>query len=209
VDASQSLFFKARPGCNAVYSVRKFVGVPDGGFLVSELAADRPLAANELESISRCQHLLARLSGDTARGYTLFQEAEASLECCEPIAMSQLTKQLISSIDFEDLAERRLANYTQIGQALAARGLEIMPLNAGAVPLCCPVLDVDAPALRKKLAENHVFTASYWPSIFLPEEDTAALSLRDRTVFLPCDQRLDACSIEKMIRLLMEAIHSR
>ena len=51
VDASQSLFHKTRAGETAVYSPRKFLGIPDGGLLTTELELPAPPEADEQEDL--------------------------------------------------------------------------------------------------------------------------------------------------------------
>jgi len=206
VDASQALFHRIRPGGTGVYSIRKFVGVPDGGFLISNLLLGPRREPNEIESFNRSRHLLARLSGAIEQGYAYFQDAEASLTSCEPVAMSQLTYQLIASIDFTSVAERRVTNYSWMAAELKRKGLKVLPLPDGAVPLCCPVLEVNALRIKQKLSARSIFTPTYWPELTLPEADTVARSLRDTTVFMPCDQRLRGSDVEYAIRSLLEAM---
>lgn len=202
VDASQSLFYPVRPGGTAVYSPRKFVGVPDGGLLRSWLDLPPAREANELDSIARSQHLLIRLSGLVEVGYTQFRVAEGSLENCDPIAMSQLTRRLLESIDFCDVANRRIANYQKMAKELSCFNLKVPSLPEGAVPQCCPVFDVDAVRLRQCLASKSIFLPTYWPDSIIPETDAVANTLRDRTLFLPCDQRYSESEMTHVVRSL-------
>lgn len=209
VDASQALFHGRRPGSAVVYSPRKFVGVPDGGLLLSSLDIPPPRKAQEADSLARSRHLRTRLSGGVEAGYAEFLQAEESLRSCEPVAMSGLTQGLLGSIDFARVADRRVSNYRRMAGELARHGLAVRPLHEGAVPLCCPLHDVEAVKLRQDLAARRIFTPTYWPDAALPENDRVAVLLRDRTLFLPCDQRYGEAEVMRVVRTVLELMGKR
>ncbi|MFS8063613.1 MAG: hypothetical protein ACMG5Z_03395 [Luteimonas sp.] len=198
VDASLALFRRPGPGGATVYSARKFVGVPDGGWLVASGAAPPILAADEAASRRRCRHLLLRRAGKAEAGYAHFLEAEKSLGDCSPRAMSGLTARLLDRIDFDAVAARRIRNHAALAQALRTFGLRTQALPASAVPLYCLLIDVNAPRLREALLVRRIYTPRFWPDAVPPTEDTVATALRDRTLYLPCDQRYDE---QDMLRL--------
>ena len=191
VDASLALFRSPGQAGATVFSARKFVGVPDGGWLVAPGPAPPVLAADEAASRRRCRHLLLRRAGKAEDGYPHFLEAEKSLGDCSPRAMSALTERLLDRIDFDAVAERRVRNHAALAQALATFGLRTLLLQASAVPLYCLLVEVDAPRLREALLARRIYTPRYWPDAVPPAEDTVATALRDRTLYLPCDQRYD------------------
>jgi hypothetical protein len=198
VDASLALFRDPDQAGATVYSARKFVGVPDGGWLVAPGPAPPVLAADEAASRKRCRHLLLRRAGKAEAGYPYFLESEESLGDCSPRAMSALTTRLLDRIDFDAVAERRVRNHAALARALATFGLRTLPLPASAVPLYCLLVEVDALRLREALLARRIYTPRYWPDAVPPAEDTVATALRDRTLYLPCDQRYDE---DDMLRL--------
>lgn len=204
VDASQALFHRPRHAASTVYSPRKFVGIPDGGFLTTSHPLPSPASADESASARRSQHLVARAGGDVDMGYALFQQAEASLADCAPRAMSVLTTRMLATIDFSEVRRRRIANFIRLADELRLRGFTIPDLPEGAVPLCCPVSGVDAPTLRRALASRKVFTPAYWPDAIVPNDDPAGLALRDNTLYLPCDQRYGDADMQRVARSLFE-----
>lgn len=189
VDASQSLFFSHQPGCTTVYSPRKFLGAPDGGLLRTSLRLAPRRTAVEAHSVTRSQHLLYRLANMTDVGYTKFQEAEASLSGCEPVAMSQITKAILMSINAETIAKTRVRNYQRLAKLLRASGFDVPRLPSHAIPLCCPVRCDEAIHIRNELASRCIYTPTYWADAIIPKDDYVAMKMRDRTVYLPCDQR--------------------
>lgn len=189
VDASQSLYYRAAPDVTAVYSPRKFVGLPDGGLARTALSLSDIAAADEAGSAARCAHLLSRTAGRVEEGYAQFLQAEESLEDCAPRAMSRLTRRLLDGIDFTQVARRRRENYTALMQLLRERGHAVADLPDDAVPLCCPLTGVDAAAMRPGLAARRIYTPAYWPDADIPASDPVGIELRNHTVYLPCDQR--------------------
>jgi hypothetical protein len=208
VDASQSLFFRLRPGGTAVYSPRKFAGVPDGGLLRTTRRMPPAYEASEADSIRRSEHLLYRLAGQVDAGFAKFQEAEASLSGCEPVAMSRLTDVLLRSIDLENVAELRVRNYQHLAALLRAAGIAAQGLPSEAVPLCLPVKSDDAIRVRRKLVAQRIFTPTYWADAVIPEDDHVALKLRDQTVYLPCDQRYGEPELQRIASAMIQAMEA-
>lgn len=205
VDASQSLFFRAGRDETVVYSPRKFVGIPDGGLAITPFPLPAPAPASEEESINRCIHLRLRAEGRVEEGYRYFKFAEASLEGCEPVAMSTFTSQLLASVDAGRIANQREENYRFLERELGARGFDVPELPGGAVPLCCPCYCDDAPVWRNKLEEQRIYTPTYWPDVNIPHDDAMALRLRDATLFLPCDQRFTPNDLTRVVKVLERA----
>jgi hypothetical protein len=206
VDASQSLFLRHRPGGTTIYSPRKFFGIPDGGLLRTSRKLPPLSAAAETDSLARSRHLVCRWAGLVDVGYAMFQAAEESLSGCEPVAMSRLTDALLRSIDVGAAVERRVRNYQGLAALLRPSGFEIPCLPSGAVPLCCPVRCHDAIRVRRELTAQHIFTPTYWPDAVIPDTDHVALGLRDRTVYLPCDQRYAEPELLRIASSLLESM---
>lgn len=204
VDASQSLYFPPYAESTVVFSPRKFVGVPDGGLLFSPRKLPPLLPADETGSEFRSRHLLTRASGQVQAGFLEFQEAEKSLIGCGPYAMSTMTQTLLGTIDFNGIAVRRRANYKVLAAGLSANGFQTMALPPSAVPLCFPILDLNADVLRLQLASQRIFTPAYWPDASIPACDRVGALLRDRTLYLPCDQRYGTYEMQKIIKALIE-----
>lgn len=208
VDASQSLFRLPEGAVATVYSPRKFVGIPDGGLLVTEHRLPAPTDAVEIASEQRSAHLKLRAIGEVERGYAAFKVAESSLIDCAPRSMSEYTRARLNKIRFDVVRERRVANYAFVANALRQEGFEVPELIGDAVPLCCPVQDVDARRLRARLVERRIFCASYWEDAALPIEDAIGRALRDRALYLPCDQRYDESCMRRVVGTLLEIVSS-
>ncbi len=201
VDASMAWFSMPRQGVATAYSPRKFVGVPDGGVLVTKAAVAEVLPADEAASQARTAHLAKREAGDVAGGRPDFALAEASLDAdILPRAMSALTRHRLASIDGSDVAGRRRSNAQQLSVGLRAMGLGDTVLDENAVPLCWPLAGVDAAAWRASLAARGIFCAAYWPGMTLPDHDVVGRRLIEATLFLPMDQRYGAEDMDYLLQ---------
>jgi hypothetical protein len=198
VDASQSLFFSVQDARHIVYSPRKYVGVPDGGYLVTPHAVAAPHAADEDASLRRMEHLLLRLAGRRKQGLTAYRRSEASLDDPGPDGMSTVTRGLLASVDFGRVADLRRSNYDILKQFLGEPPSPYGPGSGAEVPLCFPYRVAHAAEARERLREKSIFVPHYWPGIALPEADGLAREMASSILCLPCDQRYDASSMEAM-----------
>ena len=206
VDAAHALFRRRKHELAAIYSPRKFVGLPDGGLLATDGAVPIPGPQDE-GSLARTAHLLLRLGHQVEEGYEEFRNAEASLVGQSPKRMSRLTSRLLDSIDFARIARRQRMNYAVLSERLANTGEYTFPLPEDAVPLCFAVVGVDADAVRKKLFEQRIYTPVYWTGLRAREQLNAWEQLLcNRAVFLPCDQRYGHAEMIRLADAFTEAI---
>lgn len=158
-DNAQS-YFADPVGRAAVYSPRKFFGLPDGGIAV--FCRDE-VDASDLEpdeSYDRMAHLLKRHDLGASAAYADFKQNDSMLFSRPIMAISRLTRALMGNIDEAAVRSRRLANFAYLNNRLGTS----FPLNplAGSVPLVFPYVSHD-PTLRHKLIEAQIFVATYWP----------------------------------------------
>jgi len=200
-DNAQAFFAPPQPGLATIYSARKFFGVPDGGLIYADLAS--PPAAND--RVVASAHLLARLAGEPEDGYEDYLAAEKGFDDLEPRAQSRLSARVLATIDLEQVARSRRANYAFLHARLGARNRLAVPADAdGGVPLCYPYL-ADRPGLRAELAARRIFTAGYWPEVVARapagsfEADLAA-----HLVAVPCDQRYGPGDLQRVVDALRD-----
>lgn len=206
VDHSQALFAPP-PDCLAtLYSPRKFFGVPDGGYLITQ--SDVPVPdGQDTGSIARLQPLLMRLDSGPEAGYEGIRAARSTLRGQMPQRMSTLTQRMLEHIDYKCAAERRLRNYVRYHLALGADNALPVPADPTHAPLCYPFWNhrVD---LHAALAARRIFVAKYWPNIrgASGAPDDLEYRLSTQCLALPCDQRYGDVEIDRVIAVLREAI---
>ena len=208
LDRSQAFFAPARECLAAIYSPRKFFGLPDGGLLATR-AAVAPPARRDQGSVARSAHLLMRHDGPAREGYESFRQAEATLDDVTPRGMSRLTARILDSVDLEAVRRRREANFAFWHRRLGARNR--LAFDDGQIPgpLCYPFLGSDG-NLRDIMTANDVFLPTYWPEV---SSRAGAAGVEDdmvrRCLPLPCDQRYAPGDLAKPLGLLEGASRGR
>jgi hypothetical protein len=195
VDNAQAFYAKPIAGIDTFYSPRKFFGVPDGGYLYTNVRLNETIS--QAESLLRMKHLLKRIEQGAESGYADYQEAEASLDNRPIERMSKLTDALLSSIDYVDVAACRKRNYEYLSQQLGMNNLIHLPLEPDAVPMVYPYMTGDS-ALRKRLIENKVYIATYWPNV--DNRSLHEMILKTNLLPLPIDQRYT--NLDKLIEII-------
>ena len=112
--------------------------------------------------------------------------------------MSQLSKRLMQSIDYNRVAQQRIDNYNTLLRALGGRDL-----HYGEVPMIFPYESAEGQELRKNLIANKVFVAKYWPNV---DEWTEEVSIErwmaNHILPLPIDQRYDKEDMNRLINTI-------
>jgi len=201
IDNAQALFCKSHDECHQIYSPRKYVGMPDGGLLVS------PLAVNSCElsmdhSYGRCSHLLKRLELLPSEGYKDFQDDDDQISSCELSRMSAISQKIFGSVDFEFIKQRRRENFETLHKALGnLNRLNIPSLDSFECPLVYPYWVNDGKALKKSLIANNIFVATYWPNVFdWVKLGDLEYELAADVVCIPIDQRYLKRDMDRIIK---------
>lgn len=208
LDYSQAFYAFPRDCLATIYSPRKFFGVPDGGLLLTGLAICEAQTSDH-DSFSRTMPGLKRLAETPEAGYTDYQKAEGSLKQCEPLKMSQLTRRILHSVDFETARLRRNENFYFLHHRL--KGLNKISLDFQNVngPLCYPFV-TDSPDLRKHLIRERVFVATYWPETVTRVSNTSQeLKFVNNLLPLPCDQRYDSYEMHRIVEICLDFLSCR
>ncbi|HDR9100007.1 TPA: hypothetical protein QDB15_003564 [Burkholderia vietnamiensis] len=197
IDNAQAFFAAPRDCLANLYSPRKFVGVPDGGYLI----ANHPVALpDEIDhaSLQRMAHLFKRLDAGAEAGFAAYQAAEASLDRQPPRRMSRLTRRLLATIDYASVRETRRANFSYLHDRLGDRNRLPVALSDASVPLCYAFLGTTE-TTRDALIAQRIYTPCYWPEV--ASDDAAPgfeAQLARSALFLPCDQRLDCAQLDEI-----------
>jgi hypothetical protein len=200
LDCSQALFYAVPPQVHGIYSPRKFVGVPDGGLLVSPLRLAGELPRDT--SADRFDHLVARLDVGPEAAYARFKANDAALSRAGMMRMPASTERLLGAIDLAQVRAARRRNFLALHEALGpANGLTVDPASADG-PMVYPFRSA-SPGLRERLGDERVFVATYWPNVFTwCSEDEVEWRLAAELLPLPIDQRYGSAEMVRIIQLL-------
>lgn len=198
VDNAQAFYSKV--DCRAaIYSPRKFFGLPDSGIL---RGANIPLIELPYgHSFEVSSHLLRRIDYGAQAAYADFTANDKALEQYPLEHISNLTLYLMGNIDYELVKKRRLDNFNILQQSLPTD----FPISMAEddVPLVYPLLVKDGNDVRAKLIQNQIFCAQYWPNV-LKDSKPGELEyeLTNNLVNLPIDQRYDEEVMERIVNIM-------
>lgn len=183
-DNIHAFFQKPIPGVDTLYSCRKFFGVPDGGYLATDIKLEEALEQDV--SKNRMRHILGRFEGCATDYYADFKGNDSSFAQLPLRGMSELTHNLLRGIDYDAVREKRNENYRYLADALGAGNpLPLtMPDGPYAYPFYCP----NGMEMKKRLAEKKIYVATLWPNV-LELDGTLEKDYAENILPLPCDQR--------------------
>ena len=118
--------------------------------------------------------------------------------------MSELTKALLSNIDYEFVRNKRKENFLFFQEELSEYNEFEINICKESIPMIYPFLTHKI-GLREWLIKNKVFVAIYWPNVIkLISSDTIEYMYATNFIHLPIDQRYTKEQIKNIIALLME-----
>lgn len=203
-----------------VYSPRKFVGVPDGGILrcrdrrhpFRTTLAPPPVdwwCQARAASERRREFDESDEANPTLREnwFRLFRESE-SHSPCGPFAMSDLSRYILeTALSPSDIQRRRSDNFRFLADALGDWGL-VRRLPPEAAPIGYPIVTDHRESLRAALCEEEIFAPVHWPTPkAVPDQFQHCRRLAARILTLPCDQRLEACDLERVVEVVKRCLH--
>ena len=201
LDNSQSFFSKAIKNIDSFNSARKFFGVPDGAYLFcnNKLNIDLQLHI----SYNKTEHLLKRIDLSPEDGFIDFKKNEKYLNDIPMLNMSKLSEKILQSINYKSIASIRRDNFFKLDNALSNLNHLKFDLTNKSVPFIYPFLSLDK-TKRKKLLENKIYTAKYWPNVLnLVNKDTLEYKFSEDLICLPIDQRYSSKEMQKIINIML------
>ena len=204
IDNAQALFYKASPAVHQFYSPRKFMGVPDGGLVITSL----PNVAGTLpicDSNERCSHLLKRMEKVPSEGYGDFKANEEKITEMPLSQMSPITRTIFSTVDLDDIKSKRRKNFAALHGALSSTNLLRIPsLDSFECPLVYPYYTNNGSELKKKLIEQNIFVATYLPNVFeWCKPSDLEYNMADNIVCIPVDQRYGTKEMQRIVRVVL------
>ena len=220
-DLSHTLFFK---GESLKYndfcfgSIRKWTGMPSGGFLSSEqpIILKNSLPENKTYVPLRKKALLKKSeffqtneSSIKNEYLGLFQSAQKLMDNdFSAYQMDELSKQIINGLDVESLKTKRRNNYSTLLEGLVDIDL-VKPVFKNLpnhfVPLFFPVYcHTDRAKLRSFLNEKQIYCPIHWPPPKTIDLNKFPISKKiyNNILSIPCDQRYDKADMLRVIETL-------
>lgn len=200
VDNAQAYFQAPFAALANIYSPRKFLPVPDGGYVVSDLHLAASEQPDEDASFRRYRYLLDRIGEQPEMSRPAYLEAEAAFTPPTLRSMSMISHRLAQSLDQDFIRRKRRENYEALSSLSTINKLSIA--MGDQVPLCYPLMAEDGCELRRSLLARRIFCARYWPDA----EPTNGFEekLINNTVYLPIDHRYDANDMQYIVNTIAE-----
>lgn len=186
-------FYMPKYGIASFNSLRKFFGLSDGAIL----NIDKLLPENFDIDISyhRFSHLLKRIDVSAQFGYEDFCTNEKNLDN-EPIKLiSNLTRNIFSTIDIDFVKKKRLENFKTLDKFLFKTNELKINLDLDDVPMVYPYL-VESETLRQKLIKNKIYVAQYWTALPIDSQEG---KFQKYLLPLPIDQRYDENDMQRIL----------
>ncbi|MCI9251252.1 MAG: hypothetical protein HFI22_05485 [Lachnospiraceae bacterium] len=216
-DRTQCLYssFETLDADYVVGSIRKWHGVPDGGFLVCKEGSlcnkpeesDLILEQAKKEAATLKYNYLYHQQGTKDKFLDAFAKAESILDSqTKRYAISDTSLQMQAGLDTEGLKEKRRQNYAFLLEHLT--GMESISfmfpeLPKEITPLYCPILTMDRGRIQTHLRNSAVYAPVIWPkSEKLPRINGKANVLYTRMLCIPIDQRYGSEEMRKITECL-------
>ncbi len=164
IDNSQSFFSKPIEGCMNVYSARKFVGVPDGAYVIGENANMYVDEYEQCYSSDTSLFLLQRIEyGCEGKTYQTRTINEERIDTEDAKRMSMLTRSILDGTDYNYIFTKRQENFS-VASSLFGTINQFNPslyYDEGCVPMVYPLVVEDDSLLQKLLDHKH-FQGHWW-----------------------------------------------
>lgn len=167
IDNAQGFFHEPVEGCFNIYSARKFVGVPDGAYVIGK-SADTGLGNYEQGySSDTALFMLQRIEyGCEGKAYTARTENENRIDTEDCKLMSRLTQYILDGTDYQLIRDKRRENF-EIACSLFKEMNRIDPkqyYDDTCVPMVYPLVVEDEGLLERLLQAKH-FQGRWWSYI--------------------------------------------
>lgn len=203
-----------------VGSIRKWHGVPDGGFVACKegeirnkpFDTDDKLEDAKIEAAYAKYRYLFEHIGEKEVFLDKFRIAEEILDCqSKKFKMSSFSYAMQSSLDVDELKCKRRANFTTLAEGIN-NPEEIKLLFSECknefVPLYFPILVRRREQVQKALREREIYAPIVWPRPEgLPSVCDAAKRCYRDMLCIPIDQRYGKRDMNRIIDIINEEKH--
>ena len=174
IDNCQAFFCESIEGAMNVYSCRKFVGVPDGAYVIGRGAGKFVDEYPQCYSSDTAAFLLMRIEyGCEGKGYEARSVNEHRIDAEDCMKMSMLTRTILDGTDYGHIQQKRRENFAYAHELLGGIN-QLNPLqyyDENTIPMVYPLVVEDDALIQKLFAAKH-FQGHWWSYICVehPEE---------------------------------------
>lgn len=201
-----------------VGSIRKWCGVPDGGFAICRegtfcskpVMEDTAMIDIKREASELKYQYLFEQIGDKPTFKAIYREGEALLDAQKDFfKIGDISAQIQANLDIGSLQQKRRANYRVLLERLKnKKSFNILfdCLPDGVTPLYFPILVDEREKLQGLLADNDIYAPVVWlkpeccPTICKEAEE-----IYQKILCIPIDQRYNTDDMERIIKVITDS----
>ncbi len=185
-----------------IYSAKKFFGIPDGAYLVSNAvipAVEAPTFAH-----GYMEYLVTAYEEGTNAAYMAKKDTDRYL-FAHYGSMSAVSIGLLKNVDYECVRAKRTANYRMLYEAFKDTNKLMMPDDCAGYQF--PLLIDNGRLVKQKLVDEKIYVSTLWSGSDLKENgnDFEFFMMSD-AVFLPMDQRYDEEDMKYIVSRVKSAV---
>lgn len=207
VDNAPAFYSKPTTDTISVYSPRKFFGVPDGCYVITDKVVTKPDYLKDFSS-DTAVFLFKRIERGCNAVYVERMKNEERIDNSDIMQMSDLTKALLNGINYNKIAEIRKINFFTAHDLYKDINL-IDPLqfiDNDCVPMVYPLV-IENLEIVKYLVENKVYTGRWWNSVLKnADSNNFETFISKYMIPLPIDQRYSEKEIKYIAQLIFNFI---
>lgn len=216
-DCTQCMYstFKPSDADYFVGSIRKWCGVPDGGFAICKEGhfTDKPIAedktmveAKREASVLKYRYLFEQ-EGDKPTFKAKYREGEGLLDEQHGFyIIGDLSAKIQANLNVNTLRHKRQANYQTLLNGLkSVTSFKVLfnDLTEETIPLYFPILVDDRDTLQALLAENDIYAPVVWPKPdYCPPICREAEEIYDKILCIPIDQRYGTEDMNRIVKVI-------
>ncbi len=205
IDNSQAFFAEPIDGCFNVYSARKFVGAPDGAYVIGDGAEEYYNEYEQGYSSDTALFLLQRIEyGCEGKTYENRSKNEERIDGENIKKMSALTKTILDGADYDLIKTKRRRNFNYARILLDSMN----KINVGnyiddnIVPMVYPLLVEDDGLLSRMLDKKH-FQGHWWSYLCgIMPNDSFENYVSKYMIPITIDQRYDENDIDYIYSII-------
>ena len=190
IDNAQAMFYPPKMDVLNIYSPRKFLSVPDGAYVIGKNV--NRFSYEQDVSSDTAQFLLMRYEyGFNGNGYANKRANDERINTSDIKLMSKLTQILLDSFDYENILERRRANFAYARSQFDSINMLNLDelLGENVEPMGYPLM-VDFAEIMPEFHKHHIYQKNYWEHILHETEpDSVEYKLSKYFTLVCTDQR--------------------
>lgn len=208
IDNSQGFFNEPIENCLNIYSARKFVGVPDGAYVIGKPYLDGDEYDLDFSS-DTALFMLQRIEyGCSGKAYQSREKNEDRIDSSDILKMSQLTYKILDGADYAVNKAKRKDNFALLHSILGKYNLLDIEnlLDSEAIPMVYPFM-VQREDLLSYMLKNKHFQGRWWRYILdICDENSQEYKLSKYMLPITIDQRYDEDDMTELSKIIIDFI---